>query len=253
MRNAFNRETTCRIQGSPYFWSRPLPPLSFSFWNLSDSECLRRALQPEGPATTVLLRFVVLKRYTKNALLEFLLSNVQISVSNPFWILRYCAKFLFDQDAANARIQGELQGKLPFLFFNLSLIRLRSDRSFYPPPIVITVSIHLKNYNYVIQRWNPTCLKTSAMMRSEFSAAPLLTRPPSKMLSTRWVYFCLRFWFYFCFCQLCRWTKKRSVRWRQGSRASGSRQARHVLHISQIEEKDKKSWIQPAKYAKKYH
>ena len=169
------------------------------------------------------------------------------------WILRYCAKFLFDQDAANARIQGELQGKLHFLFFNLSLIRLRSDRSFYPPPIVITVSIHLKNYNYVIQRWSPTCLKTSAMMRSEFSAAPLLTRPPYKMPSTRWVYFCLRFWFYFCFCQLCRWTKKRSVRWRQGSRASGSRQARHVLHISQIEEKDKKSWIQPAKYAKKYH
>ena len=62
------------------FGANPLPPFSFSFGNLSDSECLRRALQPEGPATTVLLRFVVLKRYTKNALLDFLLSNVQISV-----------------------------------------------------------------------------------------------------------------------------------------------------------------------------
>ena len=122
------------------FGADPLPPLSFSFGNLSDSECLRRALQPEGPATTVLLRFVVLIRYTNYALLinvHFLLSNVQISVVNPSWILRYCAKFLFDQDAANARIQGELQGKLHFLFFNLSLIRLPSDHSFCSPPIVI--------------------------------------------------------------------------------------------------------------------
>ena len=57
---------------------------------------------------------------TNNALLiyvDFLLSNVQISVFNPSWILRYCAKLLFDQDAANARIQGELQGKLHFLLF----------------------------------------------------------------------------------------------------------------------------------------
>ena len=166
------------------------------------------------------------------------------------WILRYCAKLLFDQDAANARIQGELQGKLHFLSFNLSLIRLRSDHSFCPPPIVITVSIHLKNYDYVIQRWNPTCPKTSAMMRLEFSAAPSLTRPPSKMPSTRWVYFCLRFWFDCCFCQLCRWTKKRSVRWRQGSRASGSRQARHVLHICHIEEKDMKYWFFVNEYNK---
>ena len=122
------------------FGADPLPPLSFSFGNLSDSECLRLALQPEGPATTVLLRLVVLIRYTNHALLinvDFLLSNVQISVSNPSWILRYCAKLPFDQDAANARIQGELQGKLHFLFFNLSLIRLRSDHSFCPPPIVI--------------------------------------------------------------------------------------------------------------------
>ena len=65
------------------FGANPLPPFSFSFGNLSDSECLRRALQPEGPATTVLLRFVVLIRYTNHALLinvDFLLSNVQISV-----------------------------------------------------------------------------------------------------------------------------------------------------------------------------
>ena len=54
---------------------------------------------------------------------------------------------------------------------------------------------------------------------------------------------------------LSRWTKKRSVRWRQGSRASGSRQARHVLHICHVEEKAMKYWffVNVLNTTKKYH
>ena len=186
---------------------------------------------------------VVLIRYTNHALIinvDFLLSNVQISVFNPFLDFEILCKTPIWPGRSQCQNPGRTTRQAPFPLFQTTLfVHLRSwsihfhERRKKLQLISITT----------IQRWNPTCPKTSAMMRLEYSAAPSLTRPPSKMPSTRWVYFCLWFWFDCCFCQLCRWTKKRSVRWRQGSRASGSRQARHVLHICHIQGKDTKSWL----------
>ena len=140
MRIAFNRETKCRIQGSPYFWSRPPASPLLLMWKSFRLRMPETCSATRGAGNNRAFEVVVLIRYTNHALLinvDFLLSNVQISVFNPSWILRYCAKLPFDQDAANARIQGELQGKLHFFFCNLSLIGLRSDHSFCPPLIVI--------------------------------------------------------------------------------------------------------------------
>ena len=140
MRIAFNRETKCRIQGSPYFWSRPPASPLLPFFEIFQTQNAWDLLCNQGGRQQPCFWGLLFWYDTNNALLiyvDFLLSNVQISVFNPSWILRYCAKLLFDQDAANARIQGELQGKLDFLSFNLSLIGLRSDHSFCPPPIVI--------------------------------------------------------------------------------------------------------------------
>ena len=143
MRIALNRETKCRIQGSPYFWSRPPASPLLPFFEIFQTQNAWDVLCNQGGRQQPCFWGLLFWYDTNNSLLiyvDFLLSNVQISVSNPSWILRYCAKLLFDQDAANARIQGELQGKLHFLFFR-PLFLSTSDRDLF------TFTKGVKNYN----------------------------------------------------------------------------------------------------------
>ena len=129
----------------------PCLPSPSLFWNLSDSECLRRALQPGGPATTVLLRFLFWYD-TNNALLiyvDFLLSNVQISVFNPFLDFEILCKTPIWPGRSQCQNPGRTTRQAPFPLFQFVINRASfrplflstSDRDLF------TFTKGVKNYN----------------------------------------------------------------------------------------------------------
>ena len=152
MRIAFNRETKCRIQGSPYFWSRPPASPLLLIWKSFRLRMPETCSATRGAGNNRAFEVVVLIRYTNHALLinvDFLLSNVQISVFNLFLDFEILCKTSIWPGRGQCQNPGRTTRQAPFPLFQFvinqasfrPLFLSTSDRDLF------TFTKGVKNYN----------------------------------------------------------------------------------------------------------